>query len=221
MKDWIFKTLKKGFRSLAIDLGIVGLIIIGIGIYLFMNPEVVSAQVYQPLAPITGITDQPSTDLGSFISNIYDVSIGIGVVLAIVMLTISGLQYSSSVIPAVKGKAKKTMLGAVLGLLLLLSSYLILNTINPDLTVLEVDLETATTTLEDLPRTQEEVDRELLSGTSTAEFSGAHCVYIRENGSNIQTKSTCYSESEKDKCDASARLLKKNPFISAYCGAGK
>ncbi len=73
--------------------------------------------------------------LGEFINNIYLVAISVVGVAVFVQFVIAGFTYllAAGNVGEI-GSAKEKMQNAVLGAILLLGSYLILNTINPDLT---------------------------------------------------------------------------------------
>lgn len=73
------------------------------------------------------------TTLSGYLSAIFKLGIGIAVTLAIFMIVFGGIKYMISDVPGVKVDAKSDIKNALLGLLLVLSSWLILNTINPDL----------------------------------------------------------------------------------------
>lgn len=74
-------------------------------------------------------------DLGQFINSIYIWSIGIVGLAVFIQFIRAGLTYLLAAGNAsTTGKAKEMMQHAVLGAILLLSAYLILNVINPDLT---------------------------------------------------------------------------------------
>lgn len=74
-------------------------------------------------------------DFGGLIRNIYDVAIGLVGLAVLVQFTIAGLTYMLAAGNAAEvGSATKKMQNAVMGAILLLSAYLILNVINPDLT---------------------------------------------------------------------------------------
>ena len=98
-----------------------------------------------------------SSFLAQYINAIYLWMIGAGITIAIVMIMISGLQY---VLGAGGGEAaksaKKRMGDAVIGLVLLLSITLILNTINPQLSILKM-VEVQNVELVDLPEMTEEM----------------------------------------------------------------
>jgi hypothetical protein len=76
-------------------------------------------------------------DLAHYILYFFQWFIGIGSSLAVVALVIAGIQLIFSAgNPGRVGEAKKTIQGAILGLIILLGSYLILITINPQLKTL-------------------------------------------------------------------------------------
>ncbi len=75
----------------------------------------------------------PNT-LATYIKAVYKFLVGTAGMLAVVMVAVGGLQWLFSGGASDKiTKAKETILGAVAGLILALSSYLILNTLNPNL----------------------------------------------------------------------------------------
>lgn len=104
---------------------------------------------YELLANIPGIgkTDEStgrsfisnikSYSLGTYVNQLFQISLGILMVLAVIMIVIAGVQYMT--VESIYGKsdAKKNIIGAVTGLILSLGIFIILNTINPRL--LEID----------------------------------------------------------------------------------
>ncbi|MCR4306846.1 MAG: pilin [Candidatus Yonathbacteria bacterium] len=71
---------------------------------------------------------------GEYFNKIYRLMVGVAGVLAVIMIVIGGLEYiASAANPSAKASAKNRIWAAIGGLLLALSSYLILQTINPDL----------------------------------------------------------------------------------------
>ncbi|MCR4334390.1 MAG: pilin [Patescibacteria group bacterium] len=97
---------------------------------------------YQLLAPLPFIKDNIVTDLSTYLSAIFKISIGIAIAFAILMIVWGGLEYMLSGIPAMKLDGKKRIWDAILGLLLTLSAWLLLYTINPklvDFSNLEID----------------------------------------------------------------------------------
>ncbi|MBI4437498.1 hypothetical protein HY631_00940 [Candidatus Uhrbacteria bacterium] len=78
-------------------------------------------------------------DLGEYIAAVYNWLIGAATLIAIVFIMVGGLQWSFGAASAeLMGKAKKRMTNGVIGLVLLLSTYFILATVNPNLLKLKV-----------------------------------------------------------------------------------
>ena len=76
--------------------------------------------------------------LANYIEAIYNYGLGIGGVLATVMLMVSGIIWLTSGGDSGKiGQAKKLMAGSIVGMVLLYGAFLLLNTINPDLVALK------------------------------------------------------------------------------------
>lgn len=87
---------------------------------------------YVPLAPLPNTTVQDgSTDLATYLPNIFKLLIAIAGGLAALVMIIGGVQYLST--DAISGKedGKERMTNALVGLILAIASWLILNTINP------------------------------------------------------------------------------------------
>lgn len=83
--------------------------------------------------PLLGKTevDNPA----EYLTMIYQLSVGLGVALAAVMIVVGGIQWiASQDNPGKVKEAQGRITGAVIGLVILLGSYLILHFINPDLT---------------------------------------------------------------------------------------
>lgn len=77
-------------------------------------------------------------DIADFMAFGYQYSIGIAVILAIVVIIIGGLQWAISAgNPGTIGSAKRKIFGAVAGLVIASTSFIILDTINPELTKLQ------------------------------------------------------------------------------------
>ena len=74
-----------------------------------------------------------ATKAGFDIGNILTWAIGIGAVMALVVIMWGGILWSTSEIAHKKAEAQEWIKGAIYGLLLLLGAYLILNTINPEI----------------------------------------------------------------------------------------
>lgn len=102
----------------------------------FLFPLLTFAQVaYQPLISIPGINDKAGGGTFSdYIGFLYGLSIAIAALLAVIKIIVAGVKYMLSASVGAKGNAKSEIQGALLGLLLILGAYIILNTLNPNLT---------------------------------------------------------------------------------------
>ncbi|MDO8183611.1 MAG: pilin [bacterium] len=90
----------------------------------------------------TFLPGDPTTvsSFGEYASAAFQTVLMVVIVLAVLMLTISGLQYIISPAAGGKEEATKRIWAAIIGLLIALSSYLILKTINPNLVGASLDL---------------------------------------------------------------------------------
>lgn len=70
---------------------------------------------------------------GNYLNIIIKLVIGIAAVLAMVMIVMGGIEYMTSELVSGKEAGKETITHAILGLLIALGAFLILNTINPQL----------------------------------------------------------------------------------------
>lgn len=97
-------------------------------------PTESTPQQYVPLAPIdTDPGIYQVNNFGAFLNGMMKILISLGAVLAVLLIVIGGFQYITSASEGGKGSAKERIENALIGLAILLGSYLILNTINPDL----------------------------------------------------------------------------------------
>lgn len=92
---------------------------------------------FVPLIGIPGL-DPGGLDSNTYINALYIIAISLAAALAVVKLLLAGLRYIvSDVIPS-KEQAKKDIRNALIGLLIVIGAVLVLNTINPNLTDLDV-----------------------------------------------------------------------------------
>lgn len=92
---------------------------------------------YPTIGPDGGSTLKIGTDLNKVISWFYYFIVTISGFAAFAMIVFGGFKYLSSAgNPSAIGDAKDQIKSALLGLLLILTSYLILQVINPDLVIL-------------------------------------------------------------------------------------
>jgi len=111
---------------------------------------------YAVLAPLPGTTndecnssnpedDACKTTLQKYIPGIFNLAIGLSAVAAVLFIIIGGFQYMTS--DAIHGKTegKDRIWNAIKGLALVISAWLILYTINPNLLILNLNIESPTT----------------------------------------------------------------------------
>jgi len=109
-----------------------------------------------------------STLLGRYIKSIYMYATGVGITLAIIMVAIGGMIWLTSAgSPDKIGQAKSYISGAIVGLVLLLGSYIVLSSINTSLTELNA------------------IKTVLISGTEYG-----CCAYTEESGGNRASRET-------------------------------
>ncbi len=124
---------------------------------MFLLPTIVALAAddlsYTVLAPLPCIgsdqdckTAATKTELKDYIPGIFKLAIGLSAVAAVLMIVIGGFQYISS--DAIMGKkdGKERIKNAVFGLVLVISAWLILNTINPNLLNINLNIESISTT---------------------------------------------------------------------------
>ena len=95
---------------------------------------------YKLLEPLPGFeeTITPSNPV-TYIEALYWYALGLAVVLSVLMLVIGGLEYTTSFASeSNKGKAKARIENALIGLVIALTSYLILYTVNPEMATLKL-----------------------------------------------------------------------------------
>ena len=107
-----------------------------------VSKNVATDTTYTPLAPLPGLPGTPFDTLpsdtnpcpfGNYLNIMIKLIIGMAAVLAMVMITMGGVEYMSSELVSGKEAGKETIRNAIFGLLIALGAYLILNTINPQL----------------------------------------------------------------------------------------
>lgn len=90
--------------------------------------------------PITGFPGLNGNNLTTedYVKALYMLSITVAGTLAVVKIIFSGVKYMLSDVVTTKGDAVKDIRGALLGILIVMGAYLILYTINPNLTKLSI-----------------------------------------------------------------------------------
>src|SRR3989338_1197038 len=102
---------------------------------LFFNQA--DAAPYNLLQPLPGVGQTVSTFV-EYVTNLIPFILMLAAVLAVVQIVIGGMEWAFSESILAKGEGKDRIQMALLGLLIALLSYIILNTINPDLVNLKI-----------------------------------------------------------------------------------
>ncbi len=106
-----------------------------------------SKNEYAVLAPLPGVANKvgDTTTLKKYIHAIFNLAIGLSAVAAVLMIVLGGFQYMSTDAIMKKEEGKKRIKNAIYGLILVISAWLILYTINPNLLKLNLNIESITT----------------------------------------------------------------------------
>jgi len=104
----------------------------------FIFASFANAQDYTPLAPLpgtfTGATGSETTNISTYLGGMLKLLIALGAGVSILIAIIGGTQYvAAGIAPSAKQDAKERIFNAFIGLALVLTSYLLLNSINPGL----------------------------------------------------------------------------------------
>lgn len=118
-------------------------IIVGAVALIVLTAQYAAAQgAFVPLAETPGGSRlgnlYQSANLGDFINRLFTAALALGAILAVLRLAFAGYMYMTTDAWGQKGKAREIIGNVVLGLLLLLSIWLILRQINPQLLDLNI-----------------------------------------------------------------------------------
>jgi hypothetical protein len=145
-------------------------------IIILLPPTLALAADYTLLAPLPGLTTVPNTNpLGTYIPFIFNLLIGLATVAAVLMIVFGGFQYMTT--DAIQGKSagRERIKNAIFGLVLVISAWLILYTINPKLLELNLNIDSVTI-------------RETESSGGTLSTSDYNCTTCTAVGSSIAVK---------------------------------
>ncbi|HVT75370.1 MAG TPA: pilin [Candidatus Paceibacterota bacterium] len=140
---------------------------------------------YTPLTTIPGAftANQPVSNPVDVVKNIYGISIGIAAILAVCMIIWAGVQYTTSEAIGQKTDAKSKWQHAIIGLLILLSAYIILRTINVSLVNIDLSNLTQGCGQNGVP-CGKAVSQDALTSVTAAASEQAKAVSAAETGSN-------------------------------------
>jgi len=98
---------------------------------------VTTVNAQENVIKIGGSQNADGGEISGSINNFYKTSIVLGGIAAVLVIIGGGIMYSVSGAIDKKNKGKEIIMSAIWGLVLLLGAYVVLNTINPELTSLE------------------------------------------------------------------------------------
>jgi hypothetical protein len=118
-----------------ISIKIIKVIMIVFMVVVALTPAYIVAQDYVPISTVPGIStgDTSSTGLQTYLSNVFTFVVSVGAILAVIQIAIGGVQYMTSSAAGSIESAKSKIRDAIIGLILLLSTSIILNQINPNI----------------------------------------------------------------------------------------
>lgn len=125
------------------------------GVVLTGTEELASADCdgedgYCLLAPLPGIEKiTPDIQIGEYLNALFGLIIGLSGAIAVVMITIAGIQYMASDVITKKSDAKKLIGDSLTGIALLLGAFILLRTINPNLVDFKFRLKEVNYTLDE------------------------------------------------------------------------
>ena len=165
---------------------------------IFLSSTVIPATVfavdintnYAPLTDIPGFAEATSAkNPGGMLNTLFNLSIGIGGILAVIMIIFAGFKYMYEESISGKSDAKAKITNAFFGLLLILGSYIILRTINSDLLRINLLLPQGdTTALRNLISKQKTFETEMDNATRAANIALNEASKIRNNISTLDTE---------------------------------
>ena len=119
-------------------------------LFISVHAQTSGKAVYTALAPIqtpngTEVGTGSNANIGAYFSQMYQVGVGVATALAVLMVIWGGVEYITTDAIGGKEEGKQKVQNAILGLILALGSYLILQTINPALLNTNLNIQTITT----------------------------------------------------------------------------
>ena len=175
---------------------------------------------YQLLAPLDGFESFDTTQtcaFGRYLDIVINLFIGICAVLAVIMIVVGGIEYMTSELVSSKEHGKGQMTQAVLGLILALGAWLILNQLNPKLLELCLDkLPDATPAT--IVGDETSIPFAALTNTSEEKFNiycpGSGGVDEIKKIAQSFAKKVTYSQSKRGSYDQSSIYLDCSSFVA-------
>lgn len=163
-------------------------------IILHALPLLVRAAEYTLIAPIPGLEGvKTATNFTTYLKALFPFLLSVAAVLAFVMIVIGGIFYITSAgNPAAVSSAKDRIKAAIIGLLIAVSSYLIINAINPNL--LNLDFSGSITPIPSGGGGGSSGEGELLTNAQAEEMLKEANIEVTSTGScHDATKPSCTS----------------------------
>jgi len=110
-------------------------------LFFLFTEKVLAEEGYVPLAPIPTLQNVVNPSIAVYMKGIFTAFVGLAIILAVIMIVIGGIEYILAALPSAKSDGKKKITGAITGLLLILISAVLLNTINPGLLRIGLNLD--------------------------------------------------------------------------------
>ncbi len=179
---------------------------------------------YTPLAAIpspSGTGNVGSTDLATYFSQMYQLGVGVATALAVLMVIWGGVEYITTDAIGGKEEGKQKIQNAILGLLLALGSYLILQTINPALLNTNLNITPVTTKGSSAPA----VSSATLGGNTDAwanwndkDQENFNAAYAAMNSGTLFNDLTADQQAAiyKEQLDQSAQNVYNTPSLNVF-----
>lgn len=211
-------------------------------ISLTLTPLLSRAQEYKLIEPLPCIANTGNNcgtgetinkiSLNTYIDYVFKFSIALAAFLAVVMIIYGGFLYMTSEIPGVKSDGKEKITNAIFGLIMILASYLILQTIDPRLVEVTTEIKPVEVKTESLELFSSQLANELdtLSLQSVRELQNIKYKNLerQERIAALQARlddqesepltEAEYTELEKLKLEVSKGLVQENKLKAAAIG---
>ncbi len=186
---------------------------------------------YTPLAQLPGLETldfEADCPLADYINIVTEILIGIIVVICVVKLVLGGLEYITSESISGKANGKESIINGFAGLIIALSAYIVLNTINPTLLNLCPEIKNKSITAEDISgdsnaapfSAMKKEDLEKLGVYCPGSGGTSQLSKIANSFANISNKVT-YSQSKRGNISGSNLYLDCSSFVNQiYSCAG-
>lgn len=190
------------------------------------------SDAYQLLAPIPEFGD--SYNVGSFdkyVNIFIKLSITVAAILAVIFIVLGGFKYMTSESLSLKEEGKENIKNAIIGLILLSASFLILNTINPQILKFKLEIPSVNVkesntqitplnygTTDDLNRVGETIRENVQSGQANTEIPiGTACKQALDaeskSGGKNSSATICGQELENLRSQCTAPVGKTTRFF--------